>query len=203
MPDVEFRGVDNLVYAEVLTDDNETGGGYTTGPVKMLSPVATISKEIESSSATHYYDNRPAIVIDATGADTITLTVQPLTLSILADITGQYIDTATGALGEGIPESKYFALGYRSKFTDGTYRYVWRYKGKFGVPSEESNTEDDGTDATNQELTYTGIATMHKFTKPDATQKGLVVDEREGKADISEFFDTVTTIDTLTTASGF
>ena len=39
----EFRGVDNLVYAEVTGDDNEESGGYVTGTVKTLSPVATIA----------------------------------------------------------------------------------------------------------------------------------------------------------------
>jgi hypothetical protein len=43
--------------------------------------------------------------------------------------------------------------------------------------------------------------TEHKFTKPGESQKALVVDERDGKADLSTFFDTVTTIDTLEAAS--
>ena len=33
----EFRGVDNLVYAEVTKDNNETEGGYKTGTVKVLT----------------------------------------------------------------------------------------------------------------------------------------------------------------------
>ena len=195
----EFRGTDNLVYAEVLTDDNETGEGhgYTTGTVKVLAPVAEISRTTETSSDTKYYDNKPALTINATGADTITLTVPVLDLATLADITGRAVDTETGALMDGECVLKYFALGYRLKLTDGTYRYVWRYKGSFAVPDETSATEDAGTDTNNQEITYTGISTMHKFTKPDASQKALVVDERDGKAVLTGFFDTVTTIDTL------
>lgn len=195
----EFRGTDNLVYAEVLTDDNETGEGhgYTTGTVKVLAPVAEISRTTETSSDTKYYDNKPALTINATGADTITLTVPVLDLATLADITGREIDTETGALMDGECVLKYFALGYRLKLTDGSYRYVWRYKGSFAVPDETSATEDAGTDTNNQELTYTGISTMHKFTKPDAAQKALVVDERDNKAVLTTFFDTVTTIDTL------
>ena len=57
---VEFRGCDNLVYAEVLTDD---ANGITFGAVAPLAPVAEIAKTVENSSETHYYDNVGQIVI--------------------------------------------------------------------------------------------------------------------------------------------
>ena len=193
----EFRGTDNLVYAEVLTDDNETGGGYTTGAVKILAPVAEISKTVETSSDTKYYDNQPALTINAEGADTITLTIPALDLPTLADIVGKTYDNTLGAFFDGEATPKYFALGYRLRLTDGSYRYVWRYKGSFAVPDETSSTEDAGTDSNNQQLTYTGIKTMHKFTKTGTSEKALVVDERDDKAKIDTFFDTVTTCDTL------
>lgn len=193
----EFRGTDNLVYAEVLTDNNEQGEGYTTGTVKVLAPVAEISKTVETSSDTKYYDNKPALTINAEGADTITLTIPALDLQTLADIVGKNYDTTLGAFFDGEATPKYFALGYRLRLTDGTYRYVWRYKGSFAVPDETSATEDAGTDSNNQQLTYTGIKTMHKFTKTGTSEKALVVDERDDKAKISTFFDAVTTCDTL------
>lgn len=195
----EFRGTDNLVYAEVLADDNETGEGhgYVTGDVKILAPVAEISKTVETSSDTKYYDNKPALTINAEGADTITLTVPALDLQTLADITGKGYDTTTGAFMDGVRTPKYFAVGYRLRLTDGTYRYVWRYKGSFAVPDETSQTENAGTDSNNQQLTYTGIMTMHKFSKSGSSEKALVVDERDGLANLSTFFDTVTTCDSL------
>ena len=201
----EFRGTDHLVYAEVLTDNNESGEGYTTGAVAILAPVAEISKTVETSSDTKYYDNKPALTINAEGADTITLTVPALDLKTLADITGKGYNTTTGAFTDGERMPKYFALGYRLRLTDGTYRYVWRYKGSFAIPDETSQTENASTDSNNQQLTYTGIQTMHQFTNslpnPNSSQKALVVDERDGLANLSTFFDTVTTCDTLTAAA--
>ncbi|WP_298535771.1 major tail protein [uncultured Methanobrevibacter sp.] len=193
----EFRGTDHLVYAEVLTDNNVEGEGYTTGTVAVLAPVAEISKTVETASDTKYYDNKPALTINAEGADTITLTVPALPLVTLADITGKEFDATTGAFMDGLATPKYFALGYRLRLTDGTYRYVWRYKGSFAIPDETSQTENAGTDSNNQSLTYTGIQTMHTFTKTGTSQKALVVDERDGLADLDGFFDTVTTCDTL------
>ena len=200
----EFRGTDDLYYAEVTSDNNETGEGYVTGTVKRLAPVAEIGKTVETASDTKYYDNKPALTINAEGADTITLNVPALDLATLADITGKQIDSATGAFMDGEATPKYFALGYRLGLTDGTYRYVWRYKGSFAIPDETSQTKNAGTDSNGQTLTYTGIMTTHKFTKAvDAqgnptSQKALVVDERDDKAVLTNFFSTVTTCDTLT-----
>ena len=193
----EFRGTDNLVYAEVLTDNNEVGEGYTTGTVQILAPVAEISKTVETASDTKYYDNKPALTINAEGADTITLTVPALDLATLAAITGKNYDTTLGAFFDGPITPKYYALGYRLRLTDGTYRYVWRYKGSFAIPDETSQTENAGTDSNNQQLTYTGIMTMHTFIKTGSSEKALVVDERDSNADLEDFFDDVVTCDTL------
>lgn len=201
----EFRGTDDLYYAEVTVDDNEDGAGhgYVTGEVKRLAPVAEIARTTETGAETKYYDNKPAFTINSEGADTITLNIPALDLATLADITGKLIDPATGAFLDGEGKPKHFALGYRLGLTDGTYRYVWRYKGSFGIPDESSQTKNAGTDSNGQTLTYTGIMTTHKFTKAvDAlgnptSQKALVVDERDGKAILTNFFDTVTTCDTL------
>jgi hypothetical protein len=111
---VEFRGFDNLVYAEVITDNNLTGtaNGYVTGPVKELAPAGEISKTIEQAQATKYYDNLAAIVIQGRGADTVALTVAVIPLAVLAELTGQFYDPETGAISEGAATApKYFAIG--------------------------------------------------------------------------------------------
>lgn len=193
----EYRGVDNLVYAEVTED---TAENFTFGPVKPLSPVATISKSTESSSEAHYYDNLPLLTVDMEGADEIGITMAPPHLETLADILGKTFDADTGMMVDGERKKKYFAIGYRTKGTDGKYRYVWRLKGTFSIPEETNETENDGTDTTNTELTYTGISTTHKFTK-GGSAKGIIVDERYGKADLNGFFDTVQTPDTVKAAT--
>lgn len=172
----EFRGVEDLYYAEV-TEDSEDN--YTTMTPKRLSYTATISKEVESSSETHHYDNKGMIIINAKGAETITLTVAPLKLETLAHITGQDFDDSTGMLIEGPTKTKTFAIGYKTKGTDGYLRFVWRLKGQFAIPSEEVNTESDSIDTTNTELTFTVISTIHKFTYKTSINGGTVTDNHE------------------------
>lgn len=194
---VEYRGVEGLVAAEILTDDNTTG--YTVDDVFAIAGVAEISKSVEQSSEAHYYDNMAAIVIDSVGADEISISASAIPLEVQAKLTGQKYMSGKGALIEGEAYRPYFALGYKTQKTDGSEVYVWRYKGKFQLGDETNTTKDDGTDANGQELTYTGINTTHKFTQNDNKgAKALVVDVSKDLADVSNFFSTVVTPDTLT-----
>lgn len=203
----EYRGVEGLVVAEVTGDDNAEGGGYKTGDVEELAPVAEIGKTVETSSESKYYDNLPMINVDGEGPDTITIICAGLPLEKKAKISGRSYDPTTGSMIEGPRRTRYFALGYKTKDTDGHYRLVWRYKGTFAIPDETNKTEDASTETNNTTLTYTGIYTTHKFTKgvqsadgktwTAAPSKGHVVSDREGLADLTGFFDKVTTQDDL------
>lgn len=203
---VEYRGVEGLVAAEVLYDNNETTGeegtiGYVTGQVFAIAGVAEISKTTDSTNEAHYYDNMPAVVISNTASDEITISASAIPMDVLATITGQVYDSTTGALIEGPRDVKYFAIGYIAKKTNGDEVYVWRYKGTFNIPDQTNVTEDDGTDANGQEIVYTGISTTHKFTKTGKGAKALNVDTAKGLANVSTFFSAVTTPDTLAVAT--
>ena len=197
----EYRGVEGLVAAEVLTDDDTSG--YTTGSVFAIAGVAEISRSTDSSNEPHYYDNIPAVVISSTSADEVTINTSASPLDVLAAITGQNYDENTGAFIEGPRDFKYFALGYITQKENGDAIYVWRYKGTFNIPSQTNATQNDSTDANGQELTYTGISTTHKFAKTGKGAKALNVDVAKNLASVSSFFVTVTTPDTLTAKTSY
>lgn len=192
----EYRGVENLVYAEV-TEDSENA--FTTGTVKALAGVAEITASTESSVEAHYYDNAPKILITGMGANTVTLTVSAIPLEVLADITGQRWDSTHGCIVEGPRTQKNFAIGYVTKKTDGSLVYVWRLKGAFAIPDTTSATEDDGTDANGQELEYTGVETIHKFTSTGKGARSVIVDDSLGLAKTDTWFSAVVTPDTIQT----
>ena len=202
----EFRGVDNFYFAEVTQDDEN---GYVCGtPIHI--PVQEVGKTTDSSSEAHYYDNKAMIVVNSESADTITLTMAPPALDKLAQLTGKSFDATTGMMVDSPRQNKYFAIMYRTKGTDGGYRYVSRLKGQFNIPEETVQTENDGTDTTNTQIEFTGIYTEHEFTKgiyngsswEKAGAKGIVVDARYGLADVSNFFTEVQTPDTVQVSSG-
>lgn len=194
MKQAEFRGCDSFVCAEITLDDKT---GYTTGNVVEIAPIASVAKTTDVNSETHFYDNKGLIQIKAVGVDKVTFIVPAMYLSKLAIVTGAYIDPVTGAYMSRSDNNKEYAVGYRLKLTDGTYRYVWRLKGTFSnVPDENSNTESNNVDTQNQTVIFTGTKTIYEFTNGGA-RRDVVIDERDDKCDLTNFFATVQTPDTI------
>lgn len=191
----EYRGIRGLVAAEVTTDTTED---FECGTPFELCGVAELSRTTETSSEPHYYDNVPAIVIDSTGSDEVTITGSVIPFDALAKITGQTYDATKGMFVEGERQAKYFAIGYITEKTDGTEVFVWRLKGKFSIPDTTHSTKNDGTDANGQEITFTGINTTHKFTATGKTAKAVNVDQAVNPQVEATFFATVQTPDTVT-----
>lgn len=190
----EYRGVEGLVAAEVTKDDADE---ITFGTPFDVAGVSRLTRETDSSSETHHYNNSPAIVIHGYSDDTVTVDASAIPLDVIAKLTGQTYDNTLGAFYEGAPESKYFAIGYRTKDTDGNEVYVWRLKGSFAIPGEEHGTIDNGTSANGQQLVYTGVETIHKFTKTGKPQKAVHVELAKDLCKTANFFDAVQTPDTL------
>lgn len=119
-------------------------------------------------------------------------------MDVIADITGQYYDENTGMLVEQEGTPGYFAFGYITDKTDGTKVLVWRLKGKFSNPGTTAATKNDGTDANGQELTYTGVSTLHKFNKNGKPARAVNIDTSVNPTMTeADFFATVQTPDTI------
>lgn len=198
---VEFRGCKKLVFAEVLQDD---ASGYRTGEVMPLAPVAEISKSVETSSEAHYYDNKAAIIINTEGSDTVTFTIAVPDDATYALLTGRTYDSNNKRFIESERVQKYFAVGYvLGEVGEGEdERYVWRYKGTFNIPEETSATENDGTDANNLSLEYSGIYTAYEFANGKGTgvkgaAKAMYIRESSDVATAEQYFATVATPDTV------
>lgn len=197
----EYRGVDNLYYAEITSDTAGTSGKYEVGTPQKLAYVAEIGKTVETNSETKYYDNKPMIVLNSEGATTLTITCAPLPLDVLAKVTGKHFNSTNHALYENVRDYKSFALGYRTRDTRGYYRYVWHLKGSFGVPDETFATENAGTDTNNMTLTFTSIMTEHAFTTDSiGSVKSVVIDGHLNEnVNIDNFFKAVVTPDNIAT----
>lgn len=200
MPKIyEYRGVSGLVAAPVTEDST---GNYTTGAVIELAGVSEIGRETESTNEAHYYDNVAAVVISSTGADTITVNTSAIPLDVLAQITGQTYDSSKGLFVEHERKPGYWALGYKTKTTEGVEMFVWRLKGTFNMPGQTNSTENDGTDANGQEITFTGVSTIHKFAEiGNKPAKAITVDTSVNAVDETVFFATVQTPDSISDAA--
>lgn len=190
----EYRGVRDLVAAELLTD---TSTEITYGEVFPVAGIAELSRTTENSSETHFYDNVAAIVIESIGADEVTCSVSAIPLDVLAKLTGQYYDEETGTFVEGESTRKYFAIGYITENTSGEEIYVWRHKVKCSIPDSTHSTKTDGTEANGQEITFTGINTTHRFETTGKTARAINHKATTGLVTEADFFAQPMDIDKL------
>lgn len=194
----EYRGIRGLVLAELTEEVQEDGSVKATyGEVIKLAGVQSVSGEVNESSESHYYDDMAAIVVDSEGEDTYTLVVSVPAKKTRALIEGTTYDEATGALIGTKKDKKYFALGFIADKIGGSEEYNWIYKGKFTGGNKTHNTKDDGAEGTNMEYTYTSIHTAAKYAKAGNSNCKYLSVDNDGKADLTTFFDKVTTPDEL------
>lgn len=203
---IEYRGCKGLVFAEVTTDDNQTGTGhgYITGAVTDLAGIAEVSKTVSVSKVSKYYDNIAAIVITGEGEDVVTFTASIPTMKVQAAINGRVYDETLKMYIECPIVNKYYAVGYIIEDTDGAEYYIWRHKGYFVAPDETSATKDEGTDGNNMSLEFHGIYTIHEFANGGGSGVKKHIKSykmaNDGSLDLSSFFATVTSPDTVYTA---
>lgn len=202
---IEYRGCRNLVYAEVLTDDEN---GITFGPVKPLAPVQQVQREVSRESKTSYYDNVASNSITAEGAEVNTFVIGVPDDVVLADIEGKYYDPATGIYSDSPITDKKYAVGYilGEKGDEENEDFCWKNKGTFQIQGTEHNTEDDGTDTTNISLNYTSVYPRARFEHGGkdgngGAAKGVRVKKNKNVMSEEDFFSEVQTVDTVYAAA--
>lgn len=161
----EYRqvvGLDELYIAAVTQDDAD---GFAVGTPQKLAPVAEASATPATESQTQYFDNQPFDTLQSEGDTEIVLKISNLPAVIHALITGDTYDAASGRVldsADGNPP--YYALGFRAKKANGSYRYFWYLKGTFNKPKDEAATQKDSPDPKTVELTFIAIKTVYKWT---------------------------------------
>ena len=135
-------GCDNLVYAVMTTEDTpDTAPVY--GEVVKAPGVMSININPNSSQETLFADDGPMETAVTLGNIEVEIQKNELTTKNKADLLGHEID-ANGAIvygGNDIPP--WVAIGFRTLKSNGNYRYVWLYKGKFSEPEDASETKGD------------------------------------------------------------
>lgn len=126
------------IHIAILTDDISSGVTYET-PEKLER---AISAKLSPKSNTEniYSDDSVEDVIAAFEGVDVEIEVNQLSLASRAKLQGAKV--VKGVLIENkddIPPT--IALGFKSKKTNGKYRYVWLLKGKFELSSDEYDTE--------------------------------------------------------------
>lgn len=153
-------GCDNLVYATMTTEDT-----ITTPPVygEVVKAPGVISVNINPNGAqeTLFADDGPMDTASTLGKIDVAINKNELTAKNKADLLGHKIDANGAVLYADNDIAPWTAIGFRTLKSNGNYRYVWLYKGKFTEPEDNNETKGDSinfqTDTINgqfMKLTY-------------------------------------------------
>ena len=135
-------GCDNLVYAIMTTEDTvETPPVYAE--VKKAPGVMSLNISPNSSTETLFADDGPMETASTLGNIEVEIQKNQLNTQERADLLGHVIDS-NGALVYGANDiPPWTAVGFRTLKSNGKYRYVWLYKGKFSEPDDTNETKGD------------------------------------------------------------
>ena len=161
----ELVGCDNLFYASILSDTLET---YRAGKPAYLAPLGEVKHDPKVSSENSPYDNQNLFTY-YTEAGNETLSVSGLSEKKKAELTGKSIDPRTGRIYDSgdLSYVPYYAVGYRISIGNGDYIYRWFLKGTFQLGSEDAKSKGDKVTPKGIDLTFTPVATIHKWDIPD------------------------------------
>lgn len=135
-------GCDNLVYAPMTTEDSaEQAPAY--GSVVRATGVMSLNINPNGSQETLFADDGPMETASTLGKIEVEIQKNELTIQNKADLLGHQID-ANGCLVYGDSDiAPWMAIGFRTLKSNGKYRYVWLYKGKFSEPEDANETKGD------------------------------------------------------------
>lgn len=128
------------IHIAILTEDTSSGTTYEK-PEKLER---AISAKVSPKSNTEniYSDDSVEDVIAAFEGIDVEIELNQLSLTSRAKLQGAKV--VKGVLIENKDDmSPTIALGFKSKKTNGKYRYIWLLKGKFELTSDEYDTEGE------------------------------------------------------------
>lgn len=157
-------GLDNMVYATIIEDEN---GNETYGKPEKLAKAISVGLSMSLAEATLYADDGVAEAIKEFVSGTLTLGIDDIGANKASILTGATIDKNGVLIATSEDGGKPVAIGFRSKKGNGSYRYFWLYRVKFGIP--ETNLETKGESITFQTPTIEG--TVLRRNRLDANNK--------------------------------
>lgn len=151
-------GLRDLHYA-LLTTDDDTTIAYGT-PKKIAGAInAKISPKVNTS--TLYADDGPDEVANALGEITVEIQVKDLPLAVQAALLGHTLGDDGVLIKNSDDVAPYVAIGFKSLKSNGKYRYVWLYKGKFQLQEQEYKTQEDTPEFQTPTISATFVKRRH------------------------------------------
>lgn len=135
-------GCDSLHYAIMETEDTATEAPIY-GEVKPAPGVMHVNINPNTSLATAFFDDGPGDSAATLGNIEVEIEKNTLTAENKSDLLGHSIDSNGAVVYAADDTPPFVAIAFRSLKSNGKYRYVWLYKGRFADPEDNSETKSD------------------------------------------------------------
>lgn len=181
-------GLDKLFYAPITEDAN---GNETYGTPVQLAKAISADLSVELNEATLYADDGQAEAVKEFKSGTISLGIDELGSDVAAELVGARVDSNGVLVSSGEDVSRYVAIGFRAKKSNGKYRYYWLYRVLFGIPATNLATKGDSITFS----TPTIEGTILRRNKVDSQNKHLwkveVTENDSNTSVIASWYDSV------------
>lgn len=147
-------GLKDFHVCKILTDEVGSGATYDT-PVR-IPGIISATMSTERSTENYYSDDIVEETFSSFNSISLEVEISNLSQSERALLLGQTVTKGVSAASAN-DTAKEVGIMFRSKRTDGKYRYVALTRGKFVEPSESFATESDSVSPQTMTLTFTGI----------------------------------------------
>ena len=147
-------GLKDFHVCKILTDVVGSGATYEA-PVR-IPGIISATMSTERSTESYYSDDIVEETFSSFNSISLEVEVSNLSQSERALLLGQTVNKGVSAASADDTASE-VGIMFRSKRTNGQYRYVALTRGKFVEPSESFATESDSLSPQTMTLTFTGI----------------------------------------------
>lgn len=153
-------GCDNAVVALV----SEATGEPVFTQITPFPGLIQLTINPNASVDTLFYDDGPGDTAATIGKIEVEIEKNALSTAEKAFILGHQIDANGSLIYGGSDTPPWVALGFRTLKSNGTYRYVWLYKGKFVDPEEANETKKDSITFNTDTITGNFVKLNKEFT---------------------------------------
>lgn len=166
-------GLRDLYYSIVTENGDET---TYAAPVRLAKAISA-GLSVDVAEGKLYADDGVDEVAREFTGGTLTLNVNDLSIESAAAILGQKAGTDGVVYVSADDVAPYVAVGFRAKKSDGKFKYIWLYKVKFSVPSENYQTKGETITFNTPEITGNILKRPDGYWKADH-----VADEKDAIA---------------------
>ena len=188
-------GVSNFHYALMTTEET-----LTTLPVyatpKSAPGLMSANINPNASIDTLFADDGPFETAATNGQIEVEIQKNALSTENKVDLLGKTVDSKGGIVSSDTDIPPWVAIGFKSLKSNGKYRYIWLYKGKFSDPEDNNETKGDSINWQSDTITGNFVKLMYEYSANGKTIRPwkYEMDEEDADADatvIANWFDAV------------